>query len=104
MSESAAHKPPSTPSPVLNVLVVDDNAGNRMAFESILAPLGYSVFTAESGQKALELAYRIHFAVVLMDVRMPIMNGIETAALVRRSPFTRATPIIFVSAHEGTVV
>lgn len=93
-----------TPPPLLNVLVVDDNESNRIAFEALLSPLGYSVYLAESGQRALELAYQIHFAVVLADVRMPIMDGIETAILLRRNPFTRATPIIFVSAHEETAV
>jgi CheY-like chemotaxis protein len=103
-NETPGQQTPSTPLSSPNVLVVDDNGANRIAFESLLSPLGYRVFLAESGQKALELAYRFHFAVVLCDVRMPIMNGIETAVLLRRNPFTRATPIIFISAHEETAV
>jgi CheY-like chemotaxis protein len=102
--DPAPEQAPTTSPSSLNILVVDDNEPNRFAFESLLTKHGYSVFLAESGQKALELAYRFHFAVVLCDVRMPIMNGIEAAVLLRRNPFTRATPIIFISAYEETAV
>jgi CheY-like chemotaxis protein len=86
----------------INVLVVDDNLANRMAFKTLLEPLGYSVFLASSGNEALTFATRHRFAVILLDVRMPILDGIETALLLKKKPFNRNAPIIFVSAHTGT--
>ena len=88
----------------VNVMVVDDNAANRTAFESLLLPLGYSVFLASSGEEALSLATRYRFAVILLDVRMPGMDGVETASYLRRKPFCRATPIVFMSAHPETAL
>jgi len=86
----------------LHVLVVDDNDANRRAFQTLLDGLGYSVFLASSGDEALALATRTRFAVILMDVRMPVMDGLETAVCLRKKPFCRTTPIVFVSAHQHT--
>jgi len=90
--------PPSS----INVLVVDDNQANRSAFRTLLEPLGFNVFLAASGDEALALATRNRFAVILLDVRMPILDGIETGLLLRKKPFNRNTPILFVSAHQAT--
>jgi diguanylate cyclase (GGDEF)-like protein/PAS domain S-box-containing protein len=80
------------------VLVVDDDAGKRLAIQAMLAPLGYAVVEADSGRAALRAVLRQPFAVILMDVRMPTLDGYETAKLIRqRSEFGR-TPIIFVTA------
>lgn len=87
----------------INVLVVDDNEANRFAFRTLLEPLGHSVFLASSGREALILAAQYRFAVILLDVRMPMMDGLETATLLRRKPFSARTPILFVSAHQTTV-
>jgi CheY-like chemotaxis protein len=100
MNESEAQHAAPTSSSFVNVLVVDDNKANLLAFESLIEPLGYAVFLAESGQQALDLAGKFRFAVVLLDVRMPKLSGIETAVLLRRKPFTHSTPIVFVSAYE----
>ena len=86
----------------INLLVVDDNPANRLAFRSLLEPLGYSVFVASSGHEALALATRYHFAVMLLDVRMPVLDGIETAVLLKKKPFSRNAPVIFISAHQAT--
>jgi|SRR5579863_3390542 len=91
-----------TPPPLPNVLVVDDTQANRQAFEALLETQGYAVFLADSGQAALALADMIHFAVILLDVRMPVLTGLETAVLLRKKPLTRSTPIVFVSAYEET--
>ncbi len=91
-------------SPPVNILIVDDAAANRQAFESLIRPLGYLPFLAESGEEALRLATHYRFASILMDVRMPKMSGIETAECLRRKPFTHATPILFMSAHEETAI
>jgi two-component system, cell cycle sensor histidine kinase and response regulator CckA len=81
------------------VLVVDDNAGKRLAIRSVLAPLGYSVVEADSGSAALRCVMAQDFAVILLDVRMPIMDGFETAAHIRRRRQSEMTPIIFITAH-----
>jgi len=83
------------------VLIVDDTPANLLAFSSVLEREGYDLITAKSGQEALKLVLRREFAVILLDVRMPGMDGIETATFLRAGR-GRWTPIIFVSAYENT--
>lgn len=99
MGESA-----STPAPrhKVPVLVVDDHAANRAAFEAVLSPLGLDVVLADSGRDALRLVADREFAVILLDVRMPIMDGYETAERLRQRKLTKYTPIIFTSAYDMT--
>ena len=93
-----------TPQPAKpRVLVVDDHPANRRAFESILEP-NYTVHLAASGFQALELALREEYAVILLDVKMPGMDGFEVAELLRRRERTRHTPIVFISAFDQTVL
>ena len=66
----------------------------------MLAPLGYSIVEADSGLAALRCVMAQDFAVILLDVRMPIMDGFETAALIRLRRQSEMTPIIFITAHE----
>lgn len=82
------------------ILVVDDNALNRVAFSTVLEGEGYLVTAAASGPEALGLATKEDFSVILLDVRMPGMDGFETAARLRQYPLARFTPIIFVSAYD----
>jgi CheY-like chemotaxis protein len=84
------------------VLVIDDRDANRYAFESVLEK-EFSVTLADSGRQALELCRREEFAVIVLDVRMPEMDGFETAEALRRNEKTRVTPIIFTSAYEQTM-
>jgi len=92
------------PAGSVNILVVDDHAANLKAFESVLSNLGFTPFLASSGQEALSLVTRYRFALILLDVRMPGMDGLETAECLRRKPFSRSTPIVFVSAHQDTAI
>ena len=85
------------PAPV-NVLLVDDRADKLLALESILADLGVQVTTAHSGHEALRALLRHDFAVILLDVNMPQLDGFETASLIRGRPSTEKTPIIFMTA------
>ena len=85
------------------VLIVDDTVANQRAFASVLESEGYDIVLAASGQEALKLVLKREFAVILLDVRMPGMDGIETATFLRCGR-ARFTPIIFVSAHENTPV
>jgi diguanylate cyclase (GGDEF)-like protein/PAS domain S-box-containing protein len=81
------------------VLVVDDNPAERLALRAMLAPLGHVVVEAESGRGALRAVLRQNFAVILMDVRMPTLDGYETATLIRQRSQSSLTPIIFLTAY-----
>jgi CheY-like chemotaxis protein len=78
-----ANRGGATARPEVPVLLVDDNPAKRLALSSVLASLGYSIVEAESGVDALRCVAAQHFAVILLDVQMPVMNGVETAALIR---------------------
>jgi CheY-like chemotaxis protein len=86
------------------ILIVDDNAGKRLALTAALSPLGLTVVEAESGLEALRCLLAQDFALILLDIRMPIMDGFVTAGLIRTRQRSEKTPIIFVSAHEGDEV
>lgn len=88
------------PKQKVGILVVDDDATKRFALRTILAPLDEDVVEASSGADALRQMLRNEFAVVLLDVRMPIMDGFETAQLIRQRPRSELTPIIFVTALD----
>src|SRR5262250_3131660 len=80
-----------------DILVVDDNQTNLIAIEAALAPLGRRLVLAHSGTEALGRLLEKDFALIILDVEMPGMNGLETAKLVRTRERNRATPIIFVT-------
>ena len=84
----------------VGILIVDDDATKRFALRTILAPLAEDIVEASSGADALRQLLRHEFAVVLLDVRMPIMDGFETAQLIRQRPRSELTPIIFVTALD----
>ena len=84
----------------VNLLVVDDDATKRFALRTILNPLDENVVEASSGDDALRQLLRSEFAVVLLDVRMPVMDGFETAQLIRQRPRSELTPLIFVTALD----
>jgi two-component system, sensor histidine kinase len=84
--------------PRVGLLVVDDEPANLAALEVVLAPLDQRIVLARSGREALRHLLRDDFAAILLDVRMPEMDGFETAELVRARPATQSTPILFVTA------
>lgn len=86
--------------PVVNVLLVDDHPENLIALEAVLAQLGQNLVKAESGEEALRCLLHQDFAVILLDVQMPGMDGLETAALIRQRQRSRNTPIIFLTAFH----
>ena len=86
--------------PDISILMVDDEPANLLALEGILAPLGQRLVRAQSGTEALRHLLDTDFAVILLDVRMPGMSGIEAAALIRSRPRSRSTPIIFLTGEE----
>jgi CheY-like chemotaxis protein len=87
----------------VSILVVDDNAENRLTLHSILSEPGQEVVTAASGRDALRRLLQQKFAVILLDVNMPVMDGFETAALVRQRKSSERTPIIFITAFSDEV-
>jgi serine phosphatase RsbU (regulator of sigma subunit) len=84
----------------VNILLVDDDARNLFILETILEGLGQNVVRTQSGREALRCLLNDDFAVILMDVRMPDMDGFETAALIRQRRKSQNTPIIFLTAFE----
>jgi two-component system sensor histidine kinase/response regulator len=92
--------PPVADAVPVSILVVDDNAGKRLALKVILEPLGYSLVEADSGIAALRCLMAEEFAVILLDVRMPEMDGFQTAALIRQRSQFEMMPIIFITALE----
>jgi two-component system, sensor histidine kinase and response regulator len=85
----------------LSVLVVDDEPAGRRALHALLAPLDQDVVLASSGREALRHLLDRDFAVILLDVQMPTMDGFETARLIRERDRTRHVPIIFLTAGQG---
>ena len=87
-----------TGSPRGTILVVDDEPRNLKAMEALLSGTGCGVETAPSGAEALRRILRTDFALILLDVRMPEMDGFETAGLIRKLKRSRHTPIVFLTA------
>jgi len=89
---------PAEPEIPVNILLVDDRPENLLALEAILEPLGQHLVRATSGEQALKELLRRDFAVILLDVQMPGMNGFELAEMIKSRERTRAVPIIFLTA------
>lgn len=88
-------------SPVASILIVDDDRGNLLALQELLQCLGQNLVLADSGEQALRCVLKDDFAVILLDARMPGIDGFETAKLIRERQRSRHTPIIFVTgAYE----
>jgi PAS domain S-box-containing protein len=81
-----------------SILIVDDRPANLLALEGILEPLGHSVVQASSGEEALKRILLNEFAVILMDVQMPGLDGFQTAAMIKERERSRHIPIIFLTA------
>jgi PAS domain S-box-containing protein len=85
----------------VKILLVDDQPENLLALEAILERLGETLVRAGSGEEALRCLLHQEFAVILMDVQMPGMDGFETAELIRHRAKSRQTPIIFLTAFSS---
>src|SRR5258706_4719662 len=81
-----------------SILIVDDDRASRMAMEEMLSTLGARLVTASSGEEALRAVLDDDFAAILMDVRMPGIDGFTTARMIRERNRSRYTPIIFLTA------
>jgi PAS domain S-box-containing protein len=86
------------PQAPVEILIVDDRPENLLALEAILEPLGQLLVRAHSGDEALRLLLTHDFAMILLDVQMPGINGFETARLIKSRERTKYIPIIFLTA------
>jgi two-component system, sensor histidine kinase and response regulator len=93
--------PSGLPPPAARVLAVDDAQANLLALEAVLEPLAMELVTAGSGEEALEQLARDDFAVVLLDMHMPGLDGFQTLARLRKSERS-TTPVLFLTAFETT--
>jgi len=84
----------------VNILVVDDRPDKLLALEAVLEDLGQTIVRAYSGREALRAVLNREFAVILLDVNMPDMDGFETASLIRQRKSSEHTPIIFITAFH----
>jgi CheY-like chemotaxis protein len=83
----------------MDLLLVDDDAKNLFALSALLEDLGARIHCAQSGEEALRQVLKREFAAIVLDVRMPGIDGFETAAAIRSLERTRRVPIIFLSAQ-----
>ncbi len=90
--------------PKVNILMVDDTPSNLLVLEATLGDLGQNLVRANSGFEALRRLLEHDFALILVDVQMPGMDGFEVADLIRQRDRSRHTPIIFLTAYERTDV
>jgi PAS domain S-box-containing protein len=84
--------------PSASILLVDDYPANILALEAVLQPLGHTLVRANSGEEALKAVLRHEFALIIMDVQMPGLDGFQTAALIKTRDRSRHIPIIFLTA------
>lgn len=87
----------------VNILLVDDQPENLVALEAMLEPLGQRLVSARSGREALRALLDVDAAVILLDVRMPDMDGFETASIIRTRERSRNTPILFLTAADQSL-
>ncbi len=85
--------------PSANILIVDDMPDKHVVFRSILEDLGENIVSARSGREALAQVLDHEFAVILLDVNMPDIDGLETASLIRHHKRSAQTPIVFITAY-----
>ena len=97
-SVALPHEAAPESAPLAKILLVDDEPKSLFALQELLSMLGQNLMIAQSGEEALRLALKNDFAVILLDVRMPGIDGFETARLIRNRERSRLTPIIFLTA------
>jgi CRP/FNR family cyclic AMP-dependent transcriptional regulator len=90
-------------SSIASILIVDDDQKNLMAMRELLQCLGQTLVLASSGEEALRCVLKDDFAVILLDARMPGIDGFETARLIRERPRSRHTPIIFITSAYNDI-
>lgn len=82
------------------ILVVDDNADERLIYSAVLHYAGHTVDQAADARNGIELAKTVHPDAILMDVHMPVMNGLLAAEILRATPATSAIPILCLTGYD----
>ena len=82
------------------ILVVEDDDVNLMIADYVLGKAGFSVVAVDNGEAAVEMASKERFDLILMDIEMPIMSGLEATPLIRQLPNGKDIPIIALTAHS----
>lgn len=100
MSALLSPRSPEATTAPTQILIVDDDESNLIAVRAVLSELGHPIVTARSGEEALRCLLHSDFAVILLDVRMPGMDGYETAEVIRGRERSRHVPIIFLSGVD----
>ncbi len=85
--------------PGQTILIVEDNPTNRKLLEAVLRRFNYRLLLAENGEEGLEIAFREKPDLVLMDIQLPRLNGLDAIRAIRANPDVAATPIVALSAH-----
>src|SRR6201992_4301120 len=96
-SQTQARAAPAEDPTIPRVLLVDEQPARRLTYESLLSGVGVTCVRALSGEEALTRLLKQRFALILLDVSMPGMDGFETARMIREHPRFERTPIIFVT-------
>jgi signal transduction histidine kinase len=86
--------------PQVNILLVDDDPSKLIAHRAVIEELNQNIVTATTGREALERCLKDEFAVILLDVNMPDLDGLEVASMIRDRPRFKLTPIIFITAYN----
>ena len=103
LRETAQPREPMPPDGIpASVLIVDDNPSKLKAITAMVSRMGLDITTANSGREALRLLLKQDFAVILLDVKMPVMDGFETATLIHGRPRSAHTPVIFITAEASS--
>ncbi|HLW76083.1 MAG TPA: response regulator, partial [Bryobacteraceae bacterium] len=98
---SATSAAPAQTTDKVKLLLVDDDGDNLLALQAVLEPLNENLTLARSGTDALRLCLEHDYAAILLDVRMPEMDGFETAEMIRARKRSRHTPILFLTAYRS---
>ena len=95
---------PVTDSLQASILIVDDDRASLFGMEEVLQSLGARLVTASSGEEALRCVHQEEFAAILMDVRMPGIDGFTTARMIREQPRSKHTPVLFLTAAQEDLI
>ncbi len=83
------------------ILIVEDNAANRALLQAILKAVSHDLLVAEDGQAGVDIALREKPDLILMDIRLPVMNGYEATRCLKLNPATRHIPIVAITANDA---
>jgi len=92
---------PETNAPPVRILLVDDDEANLLSLSATLESLGQELVLARSGEEALRQLLEQDFAAILLDVKMPGMDGLETAEMIRNRKRSKSTPILFLTGFRN---